>query len=85
MPSPLSFSTYASSFGRLYLPVALLKVAVYSLLSLSFTFTTSRCKSARTLSVTALAAMLSIPTYCVESDVTGRLNFEDVVVDASPN
>ena len=81
----MSFSTYASSFARAYLPVALLNVAVYSLLFASLTFTTSRCKSARTLSVVAFAAMLSTPTYCVESDVTGRLNFEDVVVDASPN
>ena len=29
--------------------------------------------------------MLSTPTYCVASDVTGRLNFEGAVVEAAPS
>ena len=38
-----------------------------------------------TLSVVAFAAILSTPTYCVASDVTGRLNFEGAVVEAAPS
>ena len=45
---------------------------------------TSRCKSARTLSVFALAAILSIPTYCVASEVTDKLNLVAPLVDTAP-
>ena len=62
-----------------------MKVAVCSLSSLSFTLTTSRCKFARTLSVVAFAAILSTPTYFVDSGVTVKLRVESSVVDATPN
>ena len=53
--------------------------------SLSRTVTTSRCKLAFTLSVLALAAMLSTPTYFVASEVTANLNVESAVSEAAPS
>ena len=79
----MSTNWYASSVGKLYLPVALLKVAVYSLLFTPFTVYTSRCKLACTLSVVAFAAILSTPTYFVDSGVTAKLIVESPVVEAA--
>ena len=73
MLSPFSSRWYASSTGREYLPVARLNVATYSFWLWSLTFTVSRCKYAWTLSVVALAAILSTPTYFVASGVTVKL------------